>query len=107
MAKTEIEAEFQNGKLIRQDEPYNYQTDELVVEFTGTQIKQTEFGKSIEEPYTYSVSGDKINYTEDNKPKTITIKSQSNNNLVLVVEETDIHDGITYKEVVETSFVKK
>jgi hypothetical protein len=107
MAKSEIEFEYENGKLLRQDDPYNYAADELVIEFTGSQIKQTEFGKTIEEPYNYTVSGDKIKYIEDNENKVITIKSQSDNSLVLLKEEVEIDNGVTSKEVLEISLVRK
>jgi len=107
MAKTEIEFEYENGKLVRQDDPSSYDTDEYVIEFTGTQIKQYEFGESIEEPYNYTVSGDKINYTEDGNSEFITIKSQSDKNLVLLMEDVDVINGVTFKEVLEISLVKK
>ena len=107
MAKTDIEFEYENGKLVRQDDPSSYDTDEYVIEFTGTQIKQYEFGEPIEEPYNYTVSGDKITYTEDGNSKVITIKSQSDKNLILLMEDVDVSNGITYKEVVEISLVKK
>ncbi|MES2455805.1 MAG: lipocalin family protein [Bacteroidota bacterium] len=107
MAKTEIEFEYENGKLVRQEDPSSYDTDEYVIEFTGTQIKQYEFGESIEEPYNYTVSGDKINYTEDGNSKFITIKSQSDKNLVLLMEDVDVINGVTFKEVLEISLVKK
>lgn len=107
MAKSEIEFEYESGKLLRQDGPYKYAADELVIEFTGSQIKQTEFGKTIEEPYSYTVSGDKIKYIEDNENKVITIKSQSDNSLVLLKEEVEIDNGVTSKEVLEISLVRK
>ncbi len=107
MATSEVETEYENGKITHKDDPFNYSADQWVVEFTGTQIKQYEFGKAIEEPYNYSVSGDKITYTEDNKPKTIIIKTQTDTNLILSYEETETLNGITYREVNEVSFVKK
>ena len=105
---TEKETEYVNGQLLREEEPYAYEENELMLEFREKQFEIFEYGKATEEPYTYTVSGNKITYTEDGDTKVVTIKSQTDTNLVLVSEDTEVSgNGITYKEVIERTFVKK